>query len=63
MSQLKVGDVVRLKSGGPAMTIEQVHADKALCSWFEGSKTHKQMFPLQALELDDEPGSIEPDAT
>jgi hypothetical protein len=44
------------------MTVEQIHEDKALCSWFEGSKVSRQTFPLHALELDEEPGSVEPDA-
>ena len=44
---LKVGDVVKLKSGGPAMTIEEIGDyspfgvgghDQAKCVWFEGTK-------------------------
>ncbi len=40
---LKVGDVVQLKSGGPEMTIELIDTfgddhKKAMCVWFDGAK-------------------------
>lgn len=48
------GDVVRLKSGGPAMTIEFVNADgrvpRAMCIWFDGSTTKSGEFLLSSLE-------------
>jgi uncharacterized protein YodC (DUF2158 family) len=32
----KEGDVVKLKSGGPKMTIERIDSDQsALCIWFD----------------------------
>lgn len=35
MSEFKEGDVVRLKSGGPAMTVKSVLSGGALeCHWF-----------------------------
>ena len=34
MASFKVGDVVRLKSGGPAMTIDTIENDQCVCLWF-----------------------------
>jgi uncharacterized protein YodC (DUF2158 family) len=31
--EFRVGDVVRLNSGGPKMTIESIVGEVALCSW------------------------------
>jgi uncharacterized protein YodC (DUF2158 family) len=40
MAEFKPGDVVKLKSGGPAMTIAKYgkysDGEKALCEWFDG---------------------------
>lgn len=55
----KPGDVVRLKSGGPRMTVEKVGKtqfgdDGVWCVWFEtsGSKqiAKRETFPLVTLE-------------
>jgi uncharacterized protein YodC (DUF2158 family) len=54
--EFNVGDVVRLKSGGPEMTIEgigkhglgAVH-DNAKCVWFEGKKRMEGVFELVTL--------------
>ena len=53
----KPGDVVRLKSGGPPMTILVVHNNAfARLAWFEGEKlvvrgnTSEELLPLDALE-------------
>ncbi len=39
---LKIGDIVVLKSGSPKMTIEDIgeytYVQKALCTWFDGNK-------------------------
>jgi len=51
---LKVGDIVLLKSGSPAMTIEEIDAysgvQKAKCSWFDEKKKYTDLFVLESLE-------------
>ena len=56
----KIGDIVRLKSGGPPMTVVQQLAvpglpplpddDQFVCNWFEGKRHHEKSFPAEALE-------------
>jgi uncharacterized protein YodC (DUF2158 family) len=55
--QLKVGDVVRLKSGGPKMTITQLLTQKGqptcVCQWFADgtNKNEAAAFPAEALAI------------
>lgn len=55
MSEITVGLVVRLKSGGPRMTVSEVKTWNgkitAYCDWFEGSNTKSNGFPLTSLEV------------
>jgi uncharacterized protein YodC (DUF2158 family) len=56
MSDFKPGDVVRLKSGGPKMTVDQVGDDQfqhrmVWCDWIEGNKKFTETFPPTSLEL------------
>lgn len=50
-NQFKIGDVVRLKSGGPPMTVTSATEAHAECHWFlkEGKPSFKR-FPQAALE-------------
>ena len=54
VEDLKVGDVVQLKSGGPKMTIEQIgdfnrtHIE-AKCVWFNETKRESGLFELSSL--------------
>jgi uncharacterized protein YodC (DUF2158 family) len=34
----KVGDIVELKSGGPAMTVHEVSGTVITCTWFDEAK-------------------------
>lgn len=53
----KPGDTVRLKSGGPLMTVEQIINGLVRCSWFsEKNELKSQSFQPAALEKDD--GSV-----
>jgi len=60
MAQIKAGDVVRLKSGGPRMTVSKVDILAfggteltAWCDWFEGNKKCNGTFHLHSLEIDE----------
>lgn len=47
-----VGDVVRLISGGPKMTIaEFLPNNKVGCDWFEGTTLHRDCYPKANLQL------------
>ena len=56
-----VGDRVKLKSGGPVMTVESVGKgmydaeEKAFCAWFEKSDLKRDSFPLGTLEASPKP--------
>jgi uncharacterized protein YodC (DUF2158 family) len=57
---LKVGDTVRLKSGGPKMTIKEMGKYgmgstriEAKCAWFDGTKLIEQIFEPATLDKED----------
>lgn len=57
MTDIEIGDVVRLKSGGPLMTVItiQTNADgvptSANCTWFsDNNKPYVEWFPVAALK-------------
>jgi len=55
-SQVKfaVGDIVKLKSGGPDMTVRSKPEPPATyydCQWFAGKKLEAGRFPADSLEL------------
>ena len=50
------GDIVRLKSGGPNMTLERIninYKDRLMwvCVWFDGTQNKTADFLQEALEL------------
>jgi len=45
-----VGDVVQLKSGGEAMTIEEMDGDDISCVWFEGKRIQRATFVAATLK-------------
>jgi uncharacterized protein YodC (DUF2158 family) len=67
MGNFKAGDLVRLKSGGPTMTVKIVedpdvdaltslrnHGQQYYwCQWFAGSRLNQGQFPDNALESAD----------
>ena len=63
MSSFQKGDTVRLKSGGPLMTV--IHLgdystmgtgpkDGVKCQWFEGTRPLEKVFDSAALEISDD---------
>lgn len=50
MPEWKSGQVARLKSGGPAMTVSGVVGGVVVCQWFEGKKTLTGQFAPETLE-------------
>lgn len=60
-AQFKSGDVVRMKSGGPKMTVawcdyefEGASQQTAFCEWFEGAKPLGRKFAASTLKLCDD---------
>lgn len=57
MQEFKQGDVVRLKSGGPQMTVSYIKEDKdtpeysdVTCCWFDDAKqVHAEIFDAITL--------------
>lgn len=52
------GDIVKLKSGGPEMTVQEevnivsgARSGKYWCQWFAGKKLEKGNFPADSIEL------------
>jgi uncharacterized protein YodC (DUF2158 family) len=65
----EVGSVVRLKTGGPSMTVERVHPDGGVitCVWFDEiisekaagwGKFNREKFDADALEVVEEQAPI-----
>lgn len=55
MTDFKVGDIVKLKSGGPAMTISKISTgpDNKIsleCIWFIGINKNSDIFPNEVVE-------------
>lgn len=55
--EIKAGDVVQLKSGGPPMTVASVGEQAwgggqgVWCEWFDGKKPMKEVFAPAAVKV------------
>lgn len=60
-NSFNVGDVVCLKSGGPAMTVTKVGQSEGetfiWVKWFNGTKMQSDTFPANAVEPAEDGGS------
>lgn len=57
MADFKIGDKIKLKSGGPTMTVHEVDPDQGicLCSWFDIDDRYcSQEFYVEMLILEEE---------
>ena len=63
MSNFEIGDTVRLKSGGPLMTIDNIGDYSPtgpnpglLCVWFDGGKRVAEVFHQNTVVLERDDG-------
>jgi len=51
---LCVGDVVRLKAGGPRMVVSSVEGEDVTCQWFDkDKKLSMNLFKKAVIDIDD----------
>jgi uncharacterized protein YodC (DUF2158 family) len=51
-AMLRAGDLVRVRSGGPLMTVTGVQGDEVNCSWTDwDGRLESESFPIGALNL------------
>jgi uncharacterized protein YodC (DUF2158 family) len=51
MKKIEIGDIVTLKSGGPAMTVDRERDGGFECCWFDGTKCKRHLFLPSTLVL------------
>jgi uncharacterized protein YodC (DUF2158 family) len=51
VTEVKPGDVVRLRSGGPKMTAEKVDNGAVACCYFNKKKVVRETFQSSAVEV------------
>ena len=49
MEEIKIGDIVGLNSGGPAMTVMSISGDACKCRWYNGEEELSESFPSICL--------------
>ncbi|WP_409307090.1 YodC family protein [Pseudomonas putida] len=50
--EFEIGDIVKLKSGGPGMTVQSYDEERGnyTCQWFAGKKLERGIFKEPSLE-------------
>jgi uncharacterized protein YodC (DUF2158 family) len=51
MDSIKKGDVVKLKSGGPYMTVQSVGMNEVSCKWFDDLEVKQAHFCPESLKI------------
>lgn len=62
--EIHKGMLVRLKSGGPSMTVRAISASQAYCEWFTETDRRQGTFDFSSLEVmssAESPGTRAPD--
>lgn len=49
MNNLNIGDVVYLKGGSPALTVQEIDGTDAIVSWFKDGQVERNRFKLAQL--------------
>jgi len=62
--EIEIGSIVRLKSGGPNMTVEAIFSDHegvwVRCSWSDDTKRISRTFPIVPLPVEiDAAGAVD----
>jgi uncharacterized protein YodC (DUF2158 family) len=51
VASLRIGDLVRVRSGGPLMTVKDIQGDNVNCSWTDWlGSLNSQVFPVAVLQ-------------
>ncbi|NER13385.1 DUF2158 domain-containing protein [Leptobacterium flavescens] len=51
MNELKIGDVVVSKAGGPKMTVYNISRNDVACNWFDGNELRRGGFKKDELRI------------
>ncbi|MCY0977223.1 DUF2158 domain-containing protein [Chryseobacterium wangxinyae] len=49
---IKKDDIVKLKSGGPKMTVREPENGLWVCTWFVGDKMKQGLFSTEQLQVE-----------
>ena len=61
MRELQEGDVVRLVTGGPSMSLQEIEGHRGTCVWFDDDgRLRERAFLLSALRLEDGGSDLSP---
>jgi len=52
--EIAEGATVQLRSGGQAMTIEEVNGGHVVCVWFDKGQVRREAFPVHVLKRNTE---------